>query len=166
MLLCIVLYSWETVWQCDTVLDWPVICGVWSAVWWELLAGGVSLTDWGRSWQCQAPSTPSLSHLTCVSCSALSTKWSRHKGGVKNSQPTVFDANNWSLTSLSFEFQPSKRPGRSRNFNVKSPSFQPQFYRNTNQIYNGMTDCGMYIYMFSYLYSYNNKRTRFIWNLT
>ena len=28
-----------------------------------------------------------------------------------------------------------------------------------------MKDCGMYIYMFSYLYSYTNKRNRFIWNL-
>ena len=56
MVLCIV-YS-------NCVSDWPVICVV---KWWEqeLVAGGVSLTNWGRSWQCQAPSTTSPSHL-CV----------------------------------------------------------------------------------------------------
>ena len=43
----------------------------------------------------------------------------RHEGGVKISQRPVSSANLWHKTSLSFEFQPSKRPGRSRNFHVK-----------------------------------------------
>ena len=52
----------------------PVLCSGLTCdmccLWWELVAGGVSLTNWGRSWQCQAHRS-AADHLTCVSCPCL-----------------------------------------------------------------------------------------------
>ena len=106
--------------------------------------------------------------FTFYTCSLFS-KWVAYKGSVRKSKRPAWAANDWCQISLSFEFQSSKRLGRSLNSLVKSLSSRPQFYWNTNQIHNWMIQweesCGMYIYMFSYLYSYNNKRIRFIWKL-
>ena len=74
-----------------------------------------------------------------MSMSWLHSKPTRHQGGVKISQRPVLSANLWHNTSLSFEFQSSKRPGRLRTFHVKSLSSRPQFYWNTNQMLSWMT---------------------------
>ena len=86
--------------QCDSV---RLTCDVWCGDWWregegEILPAGLSLTDWGRSWQ--DPSTPvCLTALSCLlSCSALTS----HLPPPPPPPPTL--AGHCSVLSMAFAF--------------------------------------------------------------